>query len=585
MNMERRLTTIMATDIVGYSAQMGMAEESTIKNLGVVSDILKRHVNEKGGRLFAQAGDGFMSEFASPVSAVRAGFEIQRELHALNADATNTPELRIGVHMADVVVDGDNLLGDGVNIAARVEGVAEPGTVMITQTVFDHVKRSSQLKFESCGAKELKNISDPIVLYKALGEIGAHSLVSGRPENIRSIQDDVPAETSTNSIAVLPFVNMSSDAEQEYFADGFCEDLITELARFRDLFVISRNASFTYKGRNVDVREVGREMQVAYCLEGSVRKMGSKVRITAQLIQTQSGDHVWAEKYDCDFSEVFDVQDELASNIVSVVAGRVNRQAEEVAKRKKPIDMAAYDCLLHGMEFHRLGGVTREAAEQAYHWFSEAVKKDPQFGRAYAWKACALAGVAEWSGDETAWDEVYNIGFKGIELDDEDAECHRIAGSLYLYTRKYDEAKFHFKRALELNPNHAYVVGRMGELYNFLGEPEKALEFQLRARRLDPFLPEYCRELEAVACYLLGRYQETLKILSQLTRTPRRAAAYGAAAAVHTETPDLISSSISRVLTVDPEFTVKNFLLTEFYRDRKTRDKLESDLLAAGLPA
>ena len=585
MNMERRLTTIMATDIVGYSAQMGMAEESTIKNLGMVSNILQRHVNEKGGRLFAQAGDGFMSEFVSPVSAVRAGFEIQRELHALNTDAEYTPELRIGIHMADVVVDGDNLLGDGVNIAARVESVAEPGTVMITQTVFDYVKRSSQLKFENCGAKELKNISNPPVLYKAVGEIGAHSLISGRPENILSIQDNVSTENSANSIAVLPFTNMSTDPEQEYFADGFCEDLITELARFRDLFVISRNASFTYKGRNVDVREVGKEMKVAYCLEGSVRKMGPNVRITAQLIQTQSGDHVWAEKYDFKFDEVFDVQDELASTIASVVAGRVNRRAEEMVKRKKPDDMAAYDCLLHGMEYHRLGGVTREAAEQAYHWFSEAVKKDPRFGRAHAWKACALAGVAEWSDDQKDWDEVFRIGYRGIELDDEDAECHRIAGSLYLYTRKYDEAKFHFERALELNPNHAYVVGRMGELYNFLGEPEKALEYQLRARRLDPFLPEYCRELEAAACYLLGRYQETLNIVSQLTRTTRRAATYGAAAASHTKNSDLISSSASRVLTVDPEFSVKNFLLTEFYRNRQTRDKLESDLLAAGLPA
>lgn len=583
--MDRRLTTIMAADVVGYSAQMGMAEESTIEMLGVLKGIVRRQVEEKGGRLFSQAGDGFMMEFSSPVSAVRAGFEIQRELFALRDDSAFSPELRIGIHTADVVVDGDDLLGDGINIAARVEGVTEPGAVMITQTVFEQVKRSSQLKFENCGENALKNISDTIVLYKVVGELETHCLVSGRPENIRPTQGELSVVSNPNSIAVLPFANMSADVEQEYFADGFCEDLITELARFKDLFVISRNASFTYKGRDVDVSEVGREMNVAYCLEGSVRKMGSRIRLTAQLIQTQSGDHVWAEKYDFNFDEVFDVQDELAATIVSVVAGRIIRRAGDMAKRKKPSDMAAYDCILHGLEYHRLGGVTREDSEKAYYWFSESVKKDPEFGRAYAWKACSLANAIEWSGDEKAWDEVFRIGFKGVELDSEDPECHRIAGSLHLYKRDYEKAKYHFERALELSPNHAFVVGRMGELYNFLGEPEKALEYQLRARRLDPFLPEYCRELEVVACYLLGRHDDALKIVSELTRTTRRTAAYVAAAATHMNSPDLVSTAANRVFTIDSEFSIQNFLSTEFYRDSETRRKLESDLLAAQLPA
>jgi TolB-like protein len=574
----------MAADIVGYSAQMGNAEESTINSLRVVSNILERHVTKKDGRLFSQAGDGFMSEFSSPVSAVRAAFEIQREINALYASSERKTSLRIGVHIADVVVDGDNLLGDGINIASRVESVAEPGSVMITEAVFDLVKRSSQLKFENCGTKTLKNISDPILLYKAVGEISTHSLVSGAPDGFETNNDESPSELTENSIAVLPFANMSNDSEQEYFADGFSDDLITELSRFRDLFVISRNASFTYKGRHVDVRQVGKEMGVVYCLEGSVRKMGSRVRINAQLILTHSGDHIWAEKYDFNFDEVFDVQDELASTITSVVAGRVSRRAEGIAKRKKPSDMEAYDCLLHGLEHHRLGGVTREDAEQAYFWFGEAIKKDPQFGRAYAWKSCALAGLAEWTGDKNAWDEVFKLGAKGIEMDDEDAECHRIAGSLSLYNRKYEKAKFHFNRALELNPNHAFVVGRIGELYNFLGEPEKALEYQLRARRLDPFLPEYCRELEAVACYLLEHYQQTLEIVSQLSRKTRRATTYGAAAAVHLYDQERISDAANSVLKIDPDFSVKSFLLTEFYKDREARDRLEEDLIAAGLP-
>ena len=261
------------------------------------------------------------------------------------------------------------------------------------------------------------------------------------------------------------------------------------------------------------------------------------------------------------------------------------KRAEQAVKRKKPSDMAAYDCLLHGLESHRLGGVTKEDAEQALFWFSEAVNKDPQYGRAYAWKACALAGVAEWSGDESLWDEVFSIGYKGVELDDEDAECHRIAGSLDLYTRKYESAKYHFQRALEINPNHAFIVGRMGELYNFLVQPEKALAYQQRAVKLDPFLPEYCRELEVAAFYLLGKYREALEVVSQLSRVTRRAGCYATAAATHLEDPKLIREQANRLLTIDPEFTIANFLSTEFYKEKDTLENLRKDLLAAGLPA
>lgn len=570
----------MAADVVGYSAHMETSEADTLGRLARLREILQSRVEEKAGRVFSRAGDGFLAEFSSPVSAVRAGFDIQRDLAGLGRADPGMLQLRIGVHLADVVVEDDDLLGDGVNIAARVEAEAEPGTVVITQAVFDQVKRTAQLTFENKGKASLKNISEPVNLYRVIDEMANHSYITGTV----GTQEETPARQ--NSIVVLPFANMSGDAEQDYFADGFSEDLITELARFRGLFVVSRNASFAYRGRHVDPRQVGRELGVAYCLEGSVRKLGPRIRITSQLISTASGEHVWADRVDSTLDGIFDAQDGLAASIVSTVAGKMESTVAVAARRKKPADMAAYDCLMRGLEFHRLGGITRDNAEQALSWFDRAVEKDPEYGRAYAWRACAVASLAEWTGEEWA-EECEAAGKRAIELDENEAESHRIMGSMSLYARQYDRAEFHFGRALELNPNHAYIVGRTGELYNFLGDGEKALEMQRRARSLDPFLPEYCRELEAVANYVLERHGEVLRVVAQLPRLTRRAAAYRVASAAHlaeTEGADDVATAVGELLRIDPGFSIAGFTETEFYKDRRYTDQLVADLTSAGLP-
>ena len=579
--MERRLTTIMAADVVGYSARMEASEPDTIGQLSALTHMLNDQVSRNGGRLFSRAGDGFLFEFASPVSAVRTAFEIQRQLRS--GDSGKVLQLRIAVHLADVVVDGDNLLGDGVNIAARVEGIAEPGSVLITQAVFEQVKRSAQLKFENLGPCELKNISEPIQVYRVVGDLELHSYITGPVGDLRV--GPVPERTGVNprSIAVLPFQNMSGDPEQEYFSDGFSEDLITELSRFRQIMVLSRNASFALKGRSVDLRLVGRTLGVAYCLEGSVRKLGSRVRITSQLIDTKTGDHVWAEKYDCELGRLLETQDDLAASIVSRVAGNIEQKAVAEAKRKKPADMQAYDCLLRGLDQHRLGGVTRESVEQAVHWFNLAIEKDPNYGRAYAWRACALATHAEWTGKDD-WRAIFEAGRCGLELDEKEAECHRIMGSLSLYTRDYERSEYHFKRALELNPNHAYIVGRIGELYNFLGDGKRALEYQERAKQLDPFLPTGCRELEVVAHYILGDFGQAVRVVSELPRITRRTAGYRVAALTHVRNDTDLEQAVRELRTIDPDFTISGFMKTEFFKSRRLKEQIETDLRKAGLP-
>jgi adenylate cyclase len=309
--MERRLAALMAADVVGYSARMAAAEATTLASLADLRILLERRVEEGGGRLFAAAGDGFLVEFARPVAAVRAAFEIQRDLAAQRRRYPETLELRIGLHLADVIVRGDDLLGDGVNVATRIEGMATPGSVTVSQQIFDQVKRAAHLTFENLGEHRLKNLPESTRLYRVVGEQDAHSYVSGTPDAAaRATEMPVPPPDRT-SIVVLPFVNMSGDPEQDYFADGLSEDLITDLARFKGLFVVSRNASFVYRGRDVDPRRVSQEMGVRYCLEGSVRKLGERVRITAQLVDTGSGEHAWADRFDTALDDLFGLQDEI----------------------------------------------------------------------------------------------------------------------------------------------------------------------------------------------------------------------------------------------------------------------------------
>jgi TolB-like protein len=560
---------------------MGVSEARTLAQLSFIKGLIEDRIAKAGGRIFSSAGDGFMLEFSSPVSAVQTAFQIQRQLQTSDENETSGLELRIGVHLADVVVEEDNLLGDGVNIAARIEGLAEPGSVLISQPVFDQVKRTARLSFEDIGEQSLKNISDPLRLFRVAGEMGNHSYMSGNPDDVKSSR---PKNMKAQSIVVLPFVNLSGEADQEYFSDGFTEDLITELSRFREILVVSRNTSFAFKERSLDVGEIGRELGVTYSLEGTIRKMGQRVRVTVQLIRTQSGDHIWADKYDCTLDELFDVQDEIVSAIVSKVAAKIERVTRSAAKGKKPADMEAYDCLLRGLEYHRLGGVTRDSAEKAVEWFRKAVEKDPEFAKAYAWKSCATATLArEWT-RENVLDQALEDARRAVELDDQEPECHRILGSINLYFRDYEKAEYHFLRAIALNPNHPFVIGRMGELYNFLGDGDKAIEYQERAVQLDPLLPSYCRELEAAAHYVRQEYQKTVKVVDQLTRPSRRAAAYRVAALAHSDDRSARERAVKDLKTIDPEFTISSFLSLETYKDDSLTNRLKEDLMSVELP-
>lgn len=580
---QRRLAAVLAADVAGYTRLMRIDEEGTINTWwSYRREIIDPIVAEFSGRIVKLTGDGFLAEFVSATNAVLAAYAIQKRIEPRLKDMPEEKcmRFRMGVNLGDIISDDEDIYGDDVNIAARLEGISEAGSILVSRSVFDQVKRTAQLTFENMGEQSLKNISEPVQAYRVVGELGNHSLMSGDPEILPDQQQEI---NNPNSLAVLPFAVFGNDPEQEYFSDGFTDDLITELARFAGLFVISRNASFALKGKNFDIREVGKQLGVAYCLEGSVRKMGERVRITSQLISTHTGDHVWAEKYDCNLTELFETQDELAKSIVSTVAGKMERESLVAAKKKKPADMFAYDCLLRSLEHHRLGGVTQEEEEQALYWINQAIEKDPEYGRAYAWRACVLSGLGEWTGEDYSA-EWSADSQRALELDDNEAESHRIMGTIALYDRDYDKTEYHFQRALDLNPNHAYIVGRMGDLYIYLGDGNKALDFQNRAKTLDPLLPVYCREVEAAAHYILGDYHAAVNVVSQLLHKSRRACAYWVAALSHLDDEKVLNEAVEELLVSDPNFSISNFLKTEPYRDDDIPRQLAEDFKKTGLP-
>lgn len=553
---------------------MQRSEADTVVRLKRLRVIVKKLADRHGARVISWSGDGALAEFSSPVSAVRGAFELQRELSAAHNVEHIGLQLRIGIHLADVIADGDDLLGDGVNIASRIEAEAEPGGVLVSHPVFEQAKRGAQVRFKSLGPRRLKNIAEPVELYTIEGDLGLHSCMLVE-EASQAPSEGLPQRD--NGVIVVPFKNRSADPEQQYFVEGLTEDLITELSRFGELFVISRNASFSLERRDASSDQICKETGVRYSVEGGVRVLGARVRISVTLNDGLNAMQVWSENYDCKVEELFDVQDDIVAKIVSAIAGRVEKEAEKTARAKPTEDMEAYDCLKRGLHHHRIGGVTRENAEQAINWFEKALEKDPEFGRAQAWLACAIATRDEWLGVVNE-DLYWSMGRRALEMDSDDAEVHRIMGSVSLYKEDFDNALYHYTRALEITPNHAYIVAHAGNVYNYMGDGESGLAFQRRAEALDPFLPEYCREVGVIAHYVLEDWEACFTAATAFPRITRRAAAYRAAAALHLNDEVRLERAVRRLATVDPDFDADGFLAIERFRDEARNENFRNDV-------
>jgi TolB-like protein/class 3 adenylate cyclase len=627
--MERRLAAILAADVVGYSSLMEADEEATARTLSTYLEIVEDLVASHHGRVFGSAGDSVVAEFPSPVEAVRCAVDIQRELEIHNVDLPEDRRmrLRIGVNLGDVMVEGDNLLGDGVNIAARLETLADAGGICLSRSVFDQIKKQLDLGYEYLGEHEVKNIAEPIPVYRVLTEPEAAGKVIGEkelatqswkratlvsavavligvagavawlrpwepriePASVERMALPLPDKPS---IAVLPFINMSGDPEQEYFADGMTEDLITDLSKISGLFVIARNSTFTYKGKTVTIRQVAEELGVRYVLEGSVRRAGDQVRINAQLIDATTGGHVWAERYDSSLTNVFALQDKVTRNIVTALAVNLTVVERERQARRETDSPAAYDAFLRGWAHYRL--YTPEDFAKAIPYFEEALRLDPNYGLAHA----ALAKVYweirlnDWVKSlGTSYAEVNEKARRHLEeaMGDPTPLAHRVAADMHISGERWDEAIAEAERAIALDANDPDGYVAMSKVLVRVGRPAEGLEFIETAMRLDPQY-DYLWWL-GDARFHQERYDEAAATMLRYTkRTPREewgffllAAAYG-----QLGREQEARSAVETFNKLRAEVRQRPYTLADVgdwdFKEPADRERLREGLRKAGLP-
>jgi TolB-like protein/class 3 adenylate cyclase len=511
-HVDRRLAAILAADVAGSCRLIGIDEEGTLAQLKELrKTVFDPKVTEHRGRIVKNTGDGALIEFASIVEAVRCAVEVQRNVAKRNTDVPQVKriEFRIGIHVGDIIIDDNDIFGDGVNIAVRLEGIAEPGGVCISDDAQRQIRGKVDLICDDLGMQALKNIAEPVRAWRVEG-IGVSASASTRS----SIATAQPLELPNKpSVAVLPFTNMSGDPEQDYFADGIVEDIITALSRFKALFVIARNSSFTYKGRAIDLKQVGRELGVRYVLEGSVRKAANRVRITGQLIDTATGGHLWANRFDGGLGDIFELQDHVTESVIGAIAPALEKAEIERAKRKPTESLDAYALYLRGLaRYYQFAN--RQANHEALRLFNSAIQLDPDFASAYGHAAScyAQAKANGWMSDtanETA--EVTRLAQRAVELGKDDAVALANSGwALALVVQDLRVGAGLIDRALVLNSNLAEAFLYGGWAKNWLGEPEAALQSFARAMRLSPIGPRVAgmRVGTAHAHFLLRRYDE-----------------------------------------------------------------------------
>jgi len=576
--MERRLAAILAADVVGFSRQMGADEAGTLARLAALrTDILDPLLAEHRGRLFKTMGDGFLVEFASGVQAVACAVAVQARL----AEQAEGVRLRIGIHAGDVVVQGDDLMGDGVNIAARLEPLAEPGGIVISARVREDLAGKRTVTAEDMGEQALKNIAQPIHAFR---------LRAPEPERPALPLPDKP------SLVVLPFANMSGDPEQEYFADGMVEEITTALSRIRSLFVIARNSAFTYKGTSPDIRKVGRELGVRYVLEGSVRKSGNRVRITGQLIEAETGTHLWADRFDGTLEDVFDLQDKVTADVVTAIAPRVRAAEIQRAQRKSVSDLHAYDLYLRSLPLSK--GGSRAEVEEAIRLLRRAVALDPGYAVAHAQLALACWSMVrqQWllRDDPLVADMVEHAQI-ALTLDGEDPEILAlVAAIIALAGGDFATGIDVVEKAIVLNPNSALAYRQAAVLHGFRGNVAKAQANAEQAERLNPMDPGLIPYFgQVVAHFIAGEYDAAH---AWTEKGLRQSQSNSALLRYHTACLGLLGridearAAAARILTIAPNFSIARarqhveFDMNNAYGKPGVADALYEGLRRAGVP-
>lgn len=569
---ERRLAAILAADMVGYSRLMGQDEMGTLAALRRLrTDLVDPRLAEHKGRIFKTMGDGFLVEFPSVVNAVIFATDVQMDIAERNANLPDDQHLslRIGINLGDVIIEGGDVFGDGVNVAARLEKIARPGGVAISGTVRDHLGNRLDIAFEDLGDQRLKNIAQPVRVY-AVHSGSTHHIVAPVARQ----------EMARPTIAVLPFTNMSGDPEQEYFSDGITEDIITELSRYRSLAVVARNSAFQFRGPAADLSAVRKALGVSYIVEGSIRKAGGKVRITAQLIDAETGNHLWAERYDRTIEDIFAVQDEVVRTIVSTMEGRLAASGASLVRAKPTASWAAYDYFLRGRELSNHYRIS-----EADDFLARAIDLDPGYVHAYAWRASTLV-VKSWFDEQSdILQQAMACAEMALSLDDSDASCHHAMGFVSLHSGKLALAGMHFERAMSLNPNDVNIIADYANWLGYKGRFEESLHFLDKAMERDPFPPAWIWEIHAMVLLQSKRYEEAIAAFNKASIPRENFFTHALLAATYAWAGQMENARHEITLTLEakPDFSAAQFVTP--YEHEIYRQHIIDGLLAAGSPA
>jgi adenylate cyclase len=578
---ERKLVAILAADVVGYSRLMEEDEAGTHGRLKALrKDLIEPKTAEHRGRIVKLTGDGALVEFASVVDAVRCAIDVQKSiaLHSADLESPQRLEFRVGINLGDVIIDGDDIYGDGVNVAARLEALAPPGGVCVSDVVHQMVRGRLDLAFEDLGEQRVKNIAQPVRVWQWTNDARATEPPARRAEKVSA---------GKPSVAVLPFDNLSRDPDQEYFSDGLTEDLITDLSQLSGLFVTARHAVFQYKGRPAPPQQVARDLGVRYVLEGSVRRAANRVRITAQLIDATTGFHLWAQRYDRDFEDIFDLQDEITHTIVAALEVHLTPRERASIERRYTDNLEAYDLFLQGREGYWRR--TREGAAQARTTLERAIALDPKFAAAHALLAeiCRSEWYFGWRDDEDALDRALELARRGVALDDGLPFAHMFLGWIHLWRKEHEQAISEAKRCLALDPNNAEGHVRLGHTLDQAGRPAEGLPFIEAAMRLDPHYPFLYIFWLGHAFQSMERYDEAIAAYRRtISRNPDFSSAHLHLAAAYAQLGRMgeAKAEAAQTLRIDPTWSIQRVAKRLPLEDAATLARLVESLRKAGLP-
>ncbi len=565
----RRLTAVLAADVVGYAKLMAEDEIGALNRLrSLRTDVIEPLVGRHRGNIVGSAGDSLLVAFSSAVDAVACAVAWQQGCkNAAEVEpADRRMHFRIGIHLGDVIPESGTIYGDGVNIAARLEKLAQPGGLVVSRSIREQVEGRVAVTFTQLGPQELKNISRPV-------EAFAVTFAGSAPTASRTKE----SRDSRLSIAILPFVNMSGDKDQDYFSDGITEDIITEISRFRDLRVIARNSSFAFRGQNVDVAEIAQRLGVQFVVEGSVRKAGNRLRIAAQLIEASPDRHIWAERYDRDLNDVFLIQDEIARSVAAHCAGQV-KAAAAARVRSRPTDsLSAYDLVLkarsllsHYAEFEQIEGL-----------LEKAIALDPDYAIAHAHMANILNVQSMFDSDMARRERAANFARRAIKLDPDEAWGHGMLGFCLTHLRRVPEAGQHYERAMRLNPNDVFIEMLYAMWLCYAGQVDAALVRMEDVLRRDPFAHNWFWDLYCVALVVSGRYREALAAFEKMVMPPPWTFAFAAIALVNLNDIPAARELASRWREAEKDISPEDYFGNDPYVDRAVPGRLIADLRKA----